>query len=78
MSALHSAASKWYAQEDFTTEAVNHSLTAGEFDWAVGQIEGNIMSMIGRSQVLMATNWSEPLPADLVNTRPQLRLAHSS
>ena len=48
---LHQKASKWYEGNDYKTEAIEHSLAAGDVEKAVGLIKGQIGQSIIRGDL---------------------------
>jgi LuxR family maltose regulon positive regulatory protein len=69
---LHMQASKWYEQNGFVADAVNHALVAKDYERAVRLVEQSAMQMFVRSELATILRWVDALPAELVLTRPWL------
>ena len=70
---LHLLASDWYEQNGFTAEAIQHSLSAADYERAANLIEqyGPFRWSSGDPGILMLLS---QLPPDLFNRRPKLGL----
>jgi LuxR family maltose regulon positive regulatory protein len=56
---LHGRAAQWYAQNGFISEALRHSLAAGNHDFAVQLIEQNGCMLMMRGEVVTLLKWIE-------------------
>jgi LuxR family maltose regulon positive regulatory protein len=56
---LHGRAAQWYAQNGFISEALRHSLAAGDQDFAVQLIEQNGCMLMMRGEVVTLLKWIE-------------------
>ncbi|ORV61493.1 hypothetical protein AWC03_09895 [Mycobacterium europaeum] len=75
---LHRAASVWFAEHGYISEAVDHALAAGETARAVDLVEDiETRSLINQSRMTTFLGLVEKLPPQLVTTRPLLQLAMS-
>ncbi len=74
---LHRRASAWYKEHGFTEAAIDHALSAAEFERAVDLIEGAAEATLMRSEIATFLNWVEELPDDLVRARPRLCVFHA-
>ncbi len=54
---LHLRASRWYEQNGFIPEAINHALLAGAQDWAIKLIEQNGVLLLIRGEVTTLMKW---------------------
>jgi LuxR family transcriptional regulator, maltose regulon positive regulatory protein len=70
--ALHSRASAWFEQSGEPTEAIRHSLAAGDFDTAANLAELAIRAMAQARQEATMRGWLKVLPAEVVRVRPVL------
>jgi len=70
--ALHARASLWYEQEGLAAEAIEHALTAGEFDRAANLVEASAEETFMRSEVTTFLRWVEQLPQRVVRAHPTL------
>lgn len=74
----HRAASRWFWRERDYPEAVNYALRAGDAEHAadlVAQCWEDVVERRGEHSTLL--RWIEALPAECLETRPELRLAHA-
>ena len=77
---LHVRASRWYADQKQTNEAVKHALLAKAWEWAADLIEAvpYLFDWGERQAELVALRqWLEQLPADIVRARPRLCLTYA-
>ncbi|MFC9840174.1 protein kinase [Rhodococcus sp. NPDC127530] len=73
VAALHRTASRWFADHDLLSEAVDQSLAAGDEERAADLVDG--MALIERSQIASVLGLIDKLPATLVAGRPHLLIA---
>ena len=69
---LHLRACKWYEESGLISEAVNHALTAKDFERAAQLIERNSLAMVTRGELVTLLRWIDALPKDLAHSRPWL------
>jgi LuxR family maltose regulon positive regulatory protein len=69
---LHRRASHWYAQHGQMDEAINHALSAGDFEGATQMVEQAAESTMMRGEFATFLSWIEALPSDIVRARPSL------
>jgi len=74
---LHRRASEWYEQNEFMGAAIDHALSAGDFERAAHLIEQVAEATLMRSEVATFLGWVERLPDELVRARPSLCLFHA-
>jgi LuxR family transcriptional regulator, maltose regulon positive regulatory protein len=75
---LHQRASRWYGQNGYTAEAIDHALLAEDFGRALGLIESAAHTTIWSSGDLPALlNWSRRLPEDALSQRPRLAVYYA-
>lgn len=72
---LHRRAAAWYARNGFVVDAVNHALSAGDFNEAAELIEQHAYSFLTRGELATLLKWIDALPADLARRRPLFLLA---
>lgn len=72
---FHRNASQWYEQAGLTSPAVQHALSAQDFDRAARLMEQFAPAMIQRGEFTQLLNWLEALPTEIRN-RPLLTLYH--
>jgi len=73
---MHRRAATWYDQNALPAKAVHHALAIPDFDLAADVIERAILTATTWSSVSVGlfSEWFEPLPDDVLHTRPRLRL----
>jgi LuxR family maltose regulon positive regulatory protein len=74
---LHRRASEWYEQNGLMAEAIDHALSAGDFEGAAGLIEGAAEATWMRSEVATFLSWMEALPDNVMRTRSLLSVFHA-
>jgi LuxR family maltose regulon positive regulatory protein len=74
---LHGRASEWYEQNELMAPAIDHALSAGDFERAAHLIEQIAEAILMRSEVVTFLNWVEALPDELVRARPTLCVFHA-
>ncbi len=77
VSALHLGASRWYAEQEYLTEAIRHAISARAWPQAADLIEQEHVSTWGSSEHAMVRRWIEKLPTEEVRSRPRLCLAYA-
>jgi LuxR family transcriptional regulator, maltose regulon positive regulatory protein len=74
---LHRSAAAWSEGHGLVDDAVRHALAAGDAAWAVRLIERHADELLLRGEDATLRRWLEALPAELVRSRPRLRLAQT-
>jgi LuxR family maltose regulon positive regulatory protein len=74
---LHRRASEWHEQNGLTAEAIDHALSAEDFERAADLVEQAAEATLMRSEVATFLNWVETLPDELVRARPTLCVFHA-
>ena len=74
---LHRAAAAWCEARGLADETIRHALAAGEAAWAARLIEFSFDALLERAEGATVNRWVAALPADLVRSRPRLRLAQA-
>ena len=77
MSDLHRRASEWYEQNDLLAEAIEHALSANEFEGAARLIEQIPGPVLMHNQVATFLRWVGALPDEVVRARPRLCVLHA-
>jgi LuxR family transcriptional regulator, maltose regulon positive regulatory protein len=72
---LHRRAALWYASEELWTEAVQHAITAGDPDRAIGWIKNCAMALIKRGDLFTLLEWQRQFPDELMRGQCEVRLA---
>jgi len=79
LEALHLRASEWYAEHDYSGEAVQHAILARAWQQAADLIESETRTPNqGRWEPATLRHWLEQLPPEVVRTRPRLCFAYAS
>lgn len=71
---IHRQAARWLSSHNHMSDAVIHSLAAGELEDACQLVEACAMSAIMQSHVTRVQEWLNLIPAKLVANRPRLQL----
>jgi LuxR family maltose regulon positive regulatory protein len=72
---LHGRAALWYASHELWTEAVQHAITAGASDRAIGWINNCAMALIKRGDLFTLLEWQRQFPEELMRGQCEVRLA---
>jgi len=75
--ALHRRACRWYEQNLMSAEAIEHALSAGDFERAARLIEQVAQVTLMRSEVTTLLHWVERLPDEHVRGRLSLCIYHA-
>lgn len=74
---LHRQASEWYEKNGLLKEAVRHAFLSGDFDQVAHLIGENALAMAYHGELKALVCWLEELPAETVQAKPQLCIAHA-
>jgi LuxR family maltose regulon positive regulatory protein len=74
---LHRRASEWYEQNGRMGEAIDHALSAEDFERAAHLIEQAAEPTLMRSEFATFLSWVEALPNDVMRARPLLCVYHA-
>jgi LuxR family maltose regulon positive regulatory protein len=74
---LHSRASEWHECNGLMTAAIDHALSAEDFERAAALVEQVAEATLMRSEVVTFLSWMEALPDELVRVRPSLCVFHA-
>jgi LuxR family maltose regulon positive regulatory protein len=66
---LHKRASKWFKENNFTEDAINHSLAAGDKEGAANLIESSSISALVNAELTTLRNWAQKIPQEILNNR---------
>ncbi len=69
---LHRRASQWYEEAGFIVDAVEHALSAQDYERAAGLIEHVAYEMANRMEVFTLGRWIEALPEELLLNYPRI------
>jgi LuxR family maltose regulon positive regulatory protein len=73
---LHRRASDWYERSGDRSEAIDHALTAQDFERAAGLIELAVPDMARGRQDATLRRWLEALPNEVFSVRPVLSIGY--
>src|SRR3712207_809910 len=73
----HLRAAEWYEREGQAPEAIEHTLAAGEDEWAARLIEQHALALVLRGESATMGRWLATLPTVLIRSRPRLSLARA-
>jgi LuxR family transcriptional regulator, maltose regulon positive regulatory protein len=76
ISVLHQRAAAWFEQNGFEVEAINHALTAKDFERVASMVEKAAHTIIYTGQVNILRDWLETLPEASFHTHPRLTFYH--
>jgi LuxR family maltose regulon positive regulatory protein len=74
---LHHRASKWYEQKGLSASAIEHALSAQDFERAARLIEEAADTTMLHSEIATFQSWVEALPDGVVRTRPILSVYYA-
>jgi LuxR family maltose regulon positive regulatory protein len=74
---LHLRASAWYESHGLFAEAVDHALSAQDFDRAAKLVAGNAISLIDHGEKQSLGDWLETLPDEMIHSQPWLSVANA-
>jgi LuxR family maltose regulon positive regulatory protein len=69
---LHHRASQWYESKGLIPAAIDHALSAQDFERAAILIENSVDTTISRAQFVTVETWIRALPKDVLRGRPLL------
>jgi LuxR family maltose regulon positive regulatory protein len=75
--ALHLRASEWCEHNGQVGRAIEHALSAGDFERATRLVEQVAQATLVRGEMVTFLDWMDALPDHLVRTRPALGLFHA-
>jgi len=71
---LHERASKWFEENGFTEEALNHALSAGNVKRAADLIEEAAVPTLVNGELVTLRNWTQKIPQEVINQRAYILL----
>jgi LuxR family maltose regulon positive regulatory protein len=74
---LHVRASQWLEAEGFTTEAIQHALTAQDWERAARLIVQAADDLLKRSEMVTLIGWFQKVPEELIRSQPDLGMAYA-
>ncbi len=74
---LHRRASAWYEQKGFVAEAIDHALSADDFERAANLVSKQAESLWAHGEYITLSRWLGTLPDALVSSWPELTIHHA-
>jgi LuxR family maltose regulon positive regulatory protein len=74
---LHDRASRWYEQNTLVSEAIDHALSAQDYERALDLIEKTAESVLMRGEYHTFQRWIDALPDNIVQSRSPLCVYHA-
>ena len=74
---LHRRATQWYEQNDLFSEAIEHALSAGDFQVAARMVESNAASLLRNGNIPTLLGWFNKLPREIIKEHPRLSMDHA-
>lgn len=74
---VHNRAGSWYAANGYVDEALNHWITAEDWDFAADLIESVAPDLIGQGRITILDRYLGSLPESFIQSRPYLCLYHA-
>ncbi len=72
---LHRRATRWYASNDFIPQAVEHALSAADYDQAITLILGSVVDMFISNRLSTLLRWWQAIPHEITVQYPNLGMA---
>jgi LuxR family maltose regulon positive regulatory protein len=72
---LHRRAADWFAANELWTEAIRHSLEAGDKERAIGWIDSSAMRIVKSGQLVTLLEWVNLFPDEIMRAALRVRLA---
>jgi LuxR family maltose regulon positive regulatory protein len=74
---LHNRAARWYEENGYVNDALNHYLSAENYAEVARLVEGHARDLLERSELSTLMKWVETLPEEYVCSRPWLCVYHA-
>ncbi len=74
---LNQKASIWFEEQGYQDEAIDHALSAGDYQRGMDLIEAEAEPRLMRSEASTIIRWIDGIPDDIVASRPSLCLIHA-
>lgn len=72
---LHQKAATWFEQAGMDAEAIEHAMTAGDYQHVIRMLERIALPMILQAHVRTVEAWLAGIPAELLERSPRINLA---
>lgn len=74
VSSLHQRASLWFREHDLFSEAIQHGITAGNYEFAAEMMEQHSSHLFSLGRFTTALTWAYQLPSPLLAKHPKLSM----
>jgi LuxR family maltose regulon positive regulatory protein len=74
---LHRRASTWYAEHNFTMEAIDHALAARDVNYAADELDQHWLDLYSAGQATKLLEWIDSLPDEVILDHPGLALTRA-
>ena len=74
---LHQCASKWFEKQGLMAEAVQHSISAHDYQHVVILVEKNAFSILDMGELTTLTGWLDTIPRDLMLNEPWMSVFYA-
>ncbi|HSF83443.1 MAG TPA: LuxR C-terminal-related transcriptional regulator [Anaerolineales bacterium] len=74
---LHQQASRWYWENNFPAEAVDHALRAEDWELAANLVQASSDGLLKRGEAATVVNWCTRLPGESLVSHPVLYLNYA-
>ncbi len=74
---LHRRASAWHERHGYAAAAIDHALSAGDFERAADLMEQTAEETVMRSELVTFLRWVARLPDEFLAARPSLAVLHA-
>jgi LuxR family transcriptional regulator, maltose regulon positive regulatory protein len=74
VAALHQRASRWYAENQMLSPAIEHALDAAEYGYAIDLLAGLPQKMLPGGEAITLVRWLERLPDEFLSSTPMLNI----
>ena len=71
---IHHRASRWCSDNGLYAEAIQHSIKAGDYEYAAALMEDHSGKLFSLGRFTTALTWAEQLPPDLLARHPKLSM----
>lgn len=71
---LHRRAAKWYAQNNYEAEAIEHYLAAMDYEAAAAMLNSKVVSYLTKGSFSTLLSWFDRLPDEAINQHPRLNV----
>jgi len=74
---LHLKASQWYEKNNFPTDAIQHALTAQDWERVAKLIGSTADAFLKRGELITLIGWYQKVPQELIRSQPDFGLSYA-